>query len=91
MPEEDFQSNLLKMIAASAYSGFCLAASRELFGKSYYALGLVEKEACDRTALGQVLTNYREITPALLSNAPQQEAQKQRNLPGFAPAPEKKD
>jgi hypothetical protein len=66
--DELFTGDLIRMIAAELYSLTALTASREMFGKSYYALGLGEKESVDQTVLRHVGSNYTGITPELLRN-----------------------
>lgn len=66
--DADFQVNLLRMIAASVYFQSALLASRELFGKSYFALGPAEKAAVDQAVLGSVGANFQAVTPELLAD-----------------------
>ena len=83
MAEEKFETNVLRMIAASIYSSLCLQTSRELFGKSYYSLGAVEKSAVDKAAFEQMSGNFQAITPGLLATPPP------ANPVGFQPSTEK--
>jgi len=62
---EDFQINLLKFISAELYFLAGLLASREMYGKSYYALGVGEKAAVDQAVNSQIFGNLATITPAL--------------------------
>ncbi len=64
--EELFTSDLIRMVAAELYSLMSLTASREMFGRSYYSLGIGEKNAVDQIVLQQVGGNYVGITPELL-------------------------
>jgi hypothetical protein len=41
----EFDTQLTKLIAAELYVGLSIAVARELFGKSYFALGMAEKAA----------------------------------------------
>jgi hypothetical protein len=38
-------------------------AAREMYGKSYFALGLAEKQAIDQMVLNQISGNYHTLTP----------------------------
>lgn len=71
MPE--FETNLLKMIAASIYFQVAMTASKELYGKSYFALGVSEKTALDQLVLGSVGSNFQAITPELLKGQASQQ------------------
>ena len=62
---EDFQLNILKLICAELYFLAGLTASREMYGKSYYALGVGEKAAVDQAVNSQIFGNLATITPAL--------------------------
>jgi len=82
MTEENFDTNLVKMIAASAYALVALRVSREMFGRGYFALGMSERTLVDQATLGMVGSNYQSITPELLKT------QKPAEVPGFqVPAP----
>ena len=43
-----------------------MTASREMFGKSYFALGISERAAVDQTVLTAIAGIYQGITPAAL-------------------------
>jgi hypothetical protein len=64
---EDFQLNLLKFISAELYFLAGLSASREMYGKSYFALGVGEKVAVDQAVNSQIFGNLATITPALFA------------------------
>ena len=68
MPNDDFPTNLLR--ASVAYLTFqsALLAAREMFGKSYFALGVAEKVAVDQAVLGNVAANYHALTPQALAS-----------------------
>lgn len=63
MPEEDFLTNVARMIAASAYSSFLLQVAREMFGKSYFELGVGEKTVADQAAFVMMAAHYQSVTP----------------------------
>jgi deoxyxylulose-5-phosphate synthase len=52
MAEEKFSDNLLRAIAAELHFLNGMTAAREMFGKSYFSLGLSEKIAVDQAAVG---------------------------------------
>jgi len=78
MPD-DFEANLLRTIAASIYFLVGMTAAREMFGKSYFALGQEEKALVDQAALTHVGTNYQALTPEFLK------AQATQQKVGFHP------
>jgi hypothetical protein len=62
---EDFQLNILKLICAELYFIASLNAAREMHGKSYFSLGVSEKQALDQLVNSQIFGNLGVITPAL--------------------------
>lgn len=66
--DEKFLINLLRMIAASTsfQNGLCVA--REMFGKSYFALGMAEKAVVDQAVLAHLGGIYTAITPEYLAD-----------------------
>jgi hypothetical protein len=67
MAEEDFNTNLMRMIAGQLHCLLAMTAAREMFGKSYFSLGLAEKGAVDQTVNGIAAGNFQAITPAFLT------------------------
>ena len=65
---EDFTTNMLRMICASVYSSACMQTAREMFGKSYFALGVAEKVTVDQTTLMMIASNYQNVTPEVLAS-----------------------
>ena len=84
MPDEIFADNLLRMIAATLYNLLALQSAREMFGKSYYSLGVAERSTVDAAILQGVAGNYQTITPELLKNQVTQKPQA-----GFQPIADK--
>ena len=66
MAEENIETNLLRVIAAELYLSLGLQTAREMYGKSYFALGVGEKAAVDQAVLGAVGGNYQAMTPEFL-------------------------
>ena len=64
-----FDTNLLKMIAAEFYFSLGMTAAREMYGKSYFSLGFLEKAAVDQAVFAGVGANYQGITPEFLKGA----------------------
>jgi|HubBroStandDraft_5_1064220.scaffolds.fasta_scaffold1851758_2 hypothetical protein len=64
----EFETNLLKMIAAELHFLSAVSTSRELYGKSYFSLGASEKVAVDQMVFGLVGSNYVGITPEMLKS-----------------------
>lgn len=67
MAEEKFETNLMRMIAAELYFSLAMQASRELYGKNYFSLGVAEKALVDQLVRSSVAANYQAITPELLT------------------------
>jgi len=63
---DEFQTNLLRLIASEFYLLALLRTSKEMFGKSYFTLGLGEKNTVDQTVLQMVGGNYQNMTPEAL-------------------------
>lgn len=74
MAEEDFLTNIARMIAAELYFSVSMQAAREMYGKSYFALGAVEKVTVDQAVFGSIAANYQAVTP---ENLKKQTAQQQ--------------
>jgi hypothetical protein len=76
MAEEKFSDNLMRVIAAELHFLNGMTVAREMFGKSYFALGVGEKAAVDQAVTTMVASNYQGImTPeGLASQVPQQPA-----------------
>jgi hypothetical protein len=66
MSASDFTNDLLRMIAAELHFLNGMNAAREMFGKSYMALGSAEKAAVDQLVTGSVAGNFQAITPEFL-------------------------
>lgn len=67
MAADDFDTNLMR--AAVAYLQFqCqMTCAREMFSKSYFALGNPERIAVDQAVIGLASNNYSALTKELLS------------------------
>lgn len=68
MAEENFDENLMRMIAAEMHFSNCLNTAREMFGKGYFALGSAEQAIVDQTVGTLVGANYQAITPQYLAS-----------------------
>jgi hypothetical protein len=66
MPNGEFETNLLRMIAAELYFSLGMQASHEMYGKSYFSLGVGERAAVDQAVLGGVGGNYQALTADFL-------------------------
>ncbi len=64
---EQFSDNLLRAIAAELHFLNGMTAAREMFGRSYFALGAGEKSAVDQAVLAMIAGNYQGLTPELLA------------------------
>lgn len=68
MPEERFEDNLARMVGAVLFHMSHLMTAREMFAKSYYALGQGEKAVVDQTVFQTVAGYYASITPEMLKS-----------------------
>jgi hypothetical protein len=67
MAEEKFSDNLMRAVAAELHFLNGMTAAREMFGKSYFSLGVSEKIAVDQAVLGMVAANYQSLTAESLA------------------------
>ena len=64
MAEEIFSDNLLRAIASGVHFLCGMTAAREMFGKSYFSLGVAEKGLVDQAVTTVVAANYQgTMTP----------------------------
>jgi hypothetical protein len=62
MAEATFSENLMRAIAAELHFLNGMTAAREMYGKSYFSLGLGEKAAVDQAVFGMVAGNFQTLT-----------------------------
>lgn len=67
---DEFSTNLLRAAVANLHVLTGMMAAREMFGKSYFSLGVSEKVTVDQAVLGMVASNYQALTVENLA-APQ--------------------
>jgi hypothetical protein len=67
MADESFTNDLLRAVAAQLHLLNGLTVAREMFGKSYFSLGVSEKLTVDQMVMTMVAGNYQTLTPELLS------------------------
>ncbi len=60
---DKFELNLLKLVAAELYFSLGMRAAREMYGKSYFSLGVGEKLAVDQAVHQTVQANFQGLTP----------------------------
>src|SRR5690242_15151004 len=68
MADENFSDNLLRAVAAELHLLNRVTAAREMFSKSYFSLGMVEKATVDQTVMSMVAGNYQSMTPEALAH-----------------------
>jgi hypothetical protein len=68
MADENFSDNLLRAVAAELHLLNRVTAAREMFSKSYFSLGMVEKATVDQTVMSMVAGNYQRMTPEALAS-----------------------
>jgi hypothetical protein len=66
MGQNNFEVDLLRLLVAEIWFAISMKAARELYGRSYFALGVGERLALDQVVAATVGATYSEITPALL-------------------------
>ena len=62
----EFDTNLLRVIAAELHLSNGLHVAREMFGKSYFALGVSEKVAVDQAANAMLAGNFQMMSAEYL-------------------------
>lgn len=62
MTDKNFDTNLLRFIAAGAFSSVLMQVSRDMFSKSYFSLSITEKNLVDRATNDLIGPNYHAIT-----------------------------
>jgi hypothetical protein len=73
MAEEKFSDNLMRAMVAQLHFLNGMTAAREMYGKSYFSLGVGEKAAVDQAVFGMVAANYQSLTPESLLSQPTQQ------------------
>jgi len=63
MADDKFELNLLKMISAELYFLIGMQAAREMYGKSYFSLGVSEKATLDGVVWQNVEGNFQALKP----------------------------
>jgi hypothetical protein len=66
---EDFTVNLMRAAVAYLQASAQMTASREMFSKSYFSLGLPERYAVDQAVLGIASNNFQALTLESLAGA----------------------
>ncbi len=66
MANNSFLTNVARMIAAELYASLNMQAAREMFGKSYFSLGVGEKAILDQAVFEMIALNYQAVTPERL-------------------------
>jgi hypothetical protein len=61
--DEQFSQNLLRLLCAENFFLASMNAAREMYGKSYFSLGVAEKQALDQIVLNSIGGNYQSLTP----------------------------
>lgn len=62
MADETYVENLLRWAAAHVQLQTRMQAAQEMFGKGYFALGVGEQTAVDRTVFDLAVSNYKAMT-----------------------------
>jgi hypothetical protein len=60
---DGFDTNLLRLMCASSFFLASMTASREMYGRSYFALGAVEKQVLDQAVLNSIVGNLQALVP----------------------------
>lgn len=59
----DFETNLLRVTAAAAHAQLAMTIAREMFGKSFFALGVQERSIVDGHVVPMLGYYYGMLTP----------------------------
>jgi hypothetical protein len=59
----EYETDLQRRTSASLFFLSAMVASREVYGKSYFALGAAEKQALDQMVFVSIVGNYHALTP----------------------------
>jgi hypothetical protein len=70
MSNEQFGVNLLRAVVAQMHTLNLQTAAREMFGKSYFSLGIGDKMAVDQVVIAVVAANFAAVTPEWLAGPP---------------------
>jgi hypothetical protein len=65
---EDFTTNMMRMICGTLYFSASMQASREMYGRSYFSLGVGERAALDQVVLASVASNFLNVTAEKLAS-----------------------
>jgi hypothetical protein len=65
---EDFTTNMMRMLCGTLYFSASMQASREMYGRSYFSLGVGERAALDQVVLASVAANFQNVTPEKLAS-----------------------
>ena len=60
---DEYALNVLKLVASELRLLNGMTAAREMYGKSYFFLGIGEKIAVDQAVQGMVSGNFHAVTP----------------------------
>ncbi len=66
--QDEFITNLLKLIASQQQVIISMKMSVDMFDKGYFSLGQLEKIAVDQAVFSLTATNFQNITPDKLKN-----------------------
>lgn len=67
MAGTEFDTNLLRLVAAQLHLLNGMTAARDMYGKGYFSLGVGEKAAVDQAVFAMLASNYQLVTPELLT------------------------
>ncbi len=78
MGTEHPEVDLLRLLVAEIWFALSMKASRELYGRSYFSLGMGERFALDNTVASMVGANYFALMPGMQKTEP-------KRIAGFSP------
>ena len=65
---ETFDTNLLRVTAASLAALVSMTVAREMFGKGYFALGVQERAIVDNNTFQMTASHFQQLTPDKLAS-----------------------
>ena len=63
----EFQLEVVKLVASELYFLVGMTAAREMYGKSYFSLGVTEKAALDQLVWTHISGNLAALTPQIFA------------------------
>lgn len=83
----EYEANLLRVTAAAAHAQLAMTIAREMFGKSFFALGVQERSIVDGHVVPMLGYYYQMLTPEGLQQQTRPPVGFQSTAPATPPPP----